>query len=144
MKSSLNRTLLISALVALSAYAFSCVAAETKDAQRIEAEIEDVREQLDAAARQLGELHQELYQAQTMATRMKPMLGVLLGGEADDGGLKVVGVTPGSGAAEAGLKSGDRLLAVNGFRLDASEPHQALKDGMEGTSVGDVIDASGG
>ncbi|MEN1729294.1 MAG: PDZ domain-containing protein [Pseudomonadota bacterium] len=48
-----------------------------------------------------------------------PRLGVLLGDNGDGESNRIIGVTPGSGAAEAGIQNNDRLLQING--QDVSE-----------------------
>ncbi|MGO4780175.1 PDZ domain-containing protein, partial [Lysobacter sp. 2RAB21] len=42
-----------------------------------------------------------------------PQLGVILAPD-DKSGVGIIAVTPGSAAAKVGLRSGDRLIAVNG------------------------------
>ncbi|NZA28152.1 PDZ domain-containing protein [Luteimonas sp. SJ-92] len=46
----------------------------------------------------------------------RPVLGVLLAPDAQ-AGVRIAGVTPGSAADEAGLRSGDRLVSVDGTRI---------------------------
>src|SRR5690606_4760072 len=48
-----------------------------------------------------------------------PVLGIVLA-PADGQGATIAGVTPGSAAEEAGIRSGDRLAAVNGHDLPGS------------------------
>ena len=87
-----------------------------------QAEIEAARQQLDEAARHLAELHRKYAAEQgrdySIGIGDRPMLGVLLGGLAADG-VPIAGVTPGSGAEEAGLIAGDVIIAIDG--LDLSE-----------------------
>lgn len=45
-------------------------------------------------------------------------LGVTLGEQDDMNGVRIESVTPGSPAARAGLRSGDRLMAIDGRRTD--------------------------
>lgn len=46
----------------------------------------------------------------------RPVLGVVLAPD-DTAGVRIAGVTPGSAAQSAGLRSGDRLLAVDGHAV---------------------------
>lgn len=46
----------------------------------------------------------------------RPVLGVLLAPDTQ-AGVRIAGVTPGSGASKAGLKSGDRILSVDGRQV---------------------------
>lgn len=75
----------------------------------------------------------------------KPRLGVMIDSDAGSGpveGVAIGGVTPGSAAAEAGLRPGDVLTAINGESLSADESEKAsrrLLDFMEGVEPGDVL-----
>lgn len=51
---------------------------------------------------------------------MKPVVGVILGEDAQSG-VRIVGVTPDGAAEQAGLRSGDRLLRVDGHAIDGSD-----------------------
>ena len=79
----------------------------------------EARAELARAARKVAELSRD--QAMTATRTMhgaasRPVLGVLL--LADEGrGVRVAGVTPASGAAKAGLKSGDRIVSVDGRQV---------------------------
>jgi membrane-associated protease RseP (regulator of RpoE activity) len=48
--------------------------------------------------------------------KRKPVLGVLLAPDAQ-AGVRIAGVTPNSAAAEAGLKSGDRVISIDGRQV---------------------------
>lgn len=50
----------------------------------------------------------------------RPVIGVLLTPD-EEAGVRISGVTPGSAAASAGLRSGDRLLSVAGSRILGSD-----------------------
>ncbi len=60
----------------------------------------------------------------------RAVLGVRLNG------LELTGVSPGSGAASAGLQAGDRLAAIDGKTLENVE---ALRAGLAGKRPGDVV-----
>lgn len=110
------------------------------DREALEAQLDDARQRLDAAAQELGELHRKMYAKEVGRLRTQPMLGVLIGGRGDAGGLKLIGVTPGSGADEAGLKAGDELTSINNVDLTtAGEPMRALKDALAGVAPGEVV-----
>jgi S1-C subfamily serine protease len=58
------------------------------------------------------------------------------GGEATPQGLEVVEVQPGSGAAQAGVRPGDRLLSIDGVRLyDTEDVARELEPLAPGSSV---------
>ncbi len=50
----------------------------------------------------------------------RPVIGVLLAGD-DKPGVRIVGVTPDSAAAGAGLKGGDRIVRINDKAIDAPD-----------------------
>src|SRR5690606_12938654 len=82
-------------------------------------ELAAARAELDRAAKRYAELAREHgalsrdAQARIVQARNRPVLGVLLAAD-EETGVRIAGVTPGSGAAKAGLKSGDRLVSVDG------------------------------
>ncbi len=69
----------------------------------------------------------------------RAMLGILVGPETK-GGVAVAGVTPGSGAAEAGLKAGDKIVVIGDVDLgDERRPGRALSAYMRKVSPGDAV-----
>jgi membrane-associated protease RseP (regulator of RpoE activity) len=84
-----------------------------------QAQLDAARKDLDRAAKRYAELQvkygEEVRDVQVFERRMhsKPVIGVVLAPDAQ-GGVRVAGVTPESGAAKAGLKAGDRITAVGG------------------------------
>ena len=114
--------------------------------EELEARLEEARKQLDEAARRLAELHERTFetgrqaysQADAFFTK-RAMLGVLLGGGDSADGVALVGVTPGSGAADAGLKSGDKLLVIGDVRLDDDDGYDALSKFMKSVEPGESV-----
>ncbi len=71
-----------------------------------------------------------------------PRLGVLLGDPDDGQGNQVVGVTPGSGAEQAGIRKDDLLISVGGRNVTentASQIREILAEAKPGDSVDVVI-----
>jgi C-terminal processing protease CtpA/Prc len=121
-------------------------------AEAIDVQLREAEEQLAEAAARVAELSRSrLPDMEELGRRMhafnRPVLGVTIGsGEDDDGpaeGVTVRGVTPGSAAAEAGLRAGDVLTAVNDESLSAgtaSEANDKLLEFMSGVEEGDTLD----
>ena len=95
-------------------------------------ELEAARTELDGAAKRYADLARK-YHASDAPMRIeqrivrKPVLGVLLAPD-PAGGVRIAGVTPESGAAKAGLKSGDRITSVDGKALAGADADARLED----------------
>lgn len=97
-------------------------------------ELDAARDDLQRAAKRLAELSSRYgahgpgghafgghgFDMETFAPS-RPVIGVLLAPE-PQGGVRISGVTPGGAAATAGLRSGDRLLRVNGKAIAGDTP----------------------
>ncbi len=119
-------------------------AAEGEDRVKvIEERIKDARQELNESARRLAELHSQLWRLETRGPRsQRPMLGVLVDDSGSADGLSLVGVTPDGGAEQAGLKAGDRIVAVNGVRVDRpgdKKPLHLLSEAMSSVRTGDTV-----
>lgn len=115
--------------------------AEPKD---LEKRIDQARKELDAAARKLGELHSQMWQLETAGPHaQRPMLGIVIDDSgAHQGGIELVGVSPGGGAEAAGLETGDRLVMINGVRLDRggeATPLHLFSQVMSSVKAGDPV-----
>jgi C-terminal processing protease CtpA/Prc len=112
----------------------------------------DAERRMAEAARQIALLTDErLVQMQGIQERFQfigsdqPRLGVTIGGD-DEGavkGVEILGVTPGSAAADAGLRAGDLITSVNGESMGApsiDEATERLLDFMQGVELGDTLD----
>lgn len=112
----------------------------------------EAEERLAEAARRVAELSSErlgsIGNIQQFAFDFsnRPRIGVTIGSDATKqavAGVSVIGVTPGSAAADAGLRAGDVLTAINGESLSAESSEAAnmrLFDFMEGVEEGDKLD----
>ena len=90
-------------------------------------------ERLAEAAREIAEITSGVvpgaveYARGVIASARRPVLGVSIGGGSVEGdgpveGVEVLGVSPGSAAAEAGIRAGDVLTAIDGESLAAEDP----------------------
>jgi C-terminal processing protease CtpA/Prc len=131
--------------------------AATANAEAREAEIarklEEAERRMAEAARTIAELTSErLPKMEEFERRFeiiadgRPRLGVNIGESRDSGpveGVKIVGVTPGSAADDAGLRSGDIITGINGESMSAdtsTEANRKVLDFMSGVEEGDVLD----
>ncbi|MGI9324214.1 MAG: PDZ domain-containing protein [Pseudomonadales bacterium] len=110
------------------------------DAKELEQRLTEARQQLDAAARKLAELNRVKY-SKIGAKGNKAMLGIVIDDYGQEGGLRLHGLTPGGGAAAAGLKVGDRLLQVNGLDLgtEGRSPAGNLSKTMKTVEPGESV-----
>ncbi len=103
-----------------------------------EKEMEAARKALDNAARTLAELHKKKFELGGDAQRA--MLGILLGDGPDIGGVTIVGTTPDSGAANAGLKTGDLIVKIGDLMLsNVDDPMHQLSKYMQRVTAGDEV-----
>ena len=118
--------------LALAGVAAAQSAAPTPAQQK---ELDAARADLDRAAKNFAELTRK-YNAPGAAPMImtyekqmvrKPVLGVLLAPD-PQAGVRIAGVTPASGAAEAGLKSGDRLVSLDGIAIAGADDDARLAD----------------
>ena len=121
---------------------------EREEAQR---QMREAERQLEEAARRIAELSQQNLpqvlevEKTVMALMDKPRLGVTVGGNEGEGpveGVKILGVSPGSAADDAGLRSGDVITAVNNESMtadDGAEANRKLLDFMKGVEEGDKL-----
>lgn len=126
--------------------------AESREAE-IERKLFEAERRMAEAARQIAELTSErLPHLEQIERRIefyangRPRLGVNIGEVKEDGpveGVKVVGVTPGSAADDAGLRTGDIITAINGETMGAessSEAGRLVLDFMAGVEEGDILE----
>ncbi|MEM7098757.1 MAG: PDZ domain-containing protein [Pseudomonadota bacterium] len=105
----------------------------------LETEMKEARQALDEAARRLAELHTSKYGGPEKVKRA--MLGVLLGDGPMRGGVPLVGVTPGGGAEQVGIRAGDKIVRIGGIELsEVSNPHRELSQYMKGVTAGDDVE----
>lgn len=124
---------------------------ETREAE-VSERLREAEANMAAAARQIAELTAErLPQIERFERRFefvddgRPRLGVTIGGDEDGPveGVRIVGVTPGSAASDAGLRAGDIITSVNKESLSAADGEQAnrkLLDFMAAIEEGDTLD----
>lgn len=124
-------------------------AAEARELE-MEERMREAERRMAEAAREIAEITKERLPRmaeieQRFALASKPRLGVTIETTEEPGpveGVTILGVTPGSAAADAGLRSGDVLTTVNDEVLSADncrESNARLLDFMKGVEEGDVL-----
>lgn len=136
-------------LAALLQLAAPCAgAADKSDRDSLEKELAAARAELDESAREVAELSRQLYGEPDELMRFVhggprgSMLGINIGGPARDEGVEIVGVSPGGPAEQAGLKTGDVVVAVDGKTLRRSGERSAsaqLVEHMHSVEPGRVV-----
>lgn len=137
------------ALLALAAPI--AAAAEPADRAALEKQLKAARAKLNDAARDVADLSQQLYGGDRHEELLRfvqgPPRGAMLGiniedAEGRDDGVKVVGVSPGGPAEQAGLKTGDIVVAMNGQSLrtaDGRDPGARLVELMRSVDPGQTV-----
>lgn len=98
-------------------------------------ELDAARAELDKAAQHFAELHRKYGGADApfrIEKRMlrKPVIGVLLSPD-EAAGVRIAGVTPDSAAAAGGLKSGDRIVGIDGKILKSADGVARVEEARE-------------
>jgi hypothetical protein len=109
----------------------------------LDAALQAARERLDAAARDLAELHREIGPRPQFDVHRLPIpmrLGMFLGRPRADG-IEIMGVTPQGPAAASGLESGDLLTSINGYALGGTgmEIGRGLDGATRDLAPGDYV-----
>ena len=148
------------ALLAALALSFAAVPAlaasedeqARKDLERSRQEVEKARAELQKAtrdlARSMAKVERDNPRAQYfeyMTDPKRAVLGVLIPDDVEDGesrGVRLLAVTPGSGAEKGGLKAGDLVTALNGSPMAAEGKHTPqlrMRDFMRKLKAGDEV-----
>jgi len=121
-----------------------------KRSAEIEARMREAERALEIAVQEVAELSmRQLPRTATIERIVRasggPVLGVTISGEDNDEpveGVEVSGVSPGGAAADAGLRAGDVITAINGESFTSGNSHVAtgkLLDFMSGVESGDEL-----
>lgn len=149
----MNKLAVVSWLVLLGAGALALAQDETPSTEpdslaEARAELAKAREAVEAAAREVARLSAEhvgtlgdgTFMRRMAAFRRPLLLGLNI--ENRDGGVGVVGVTPNGPAAQAGIATGDVLVAIDGEALDTSggrRPVAVLLEQLADVEPGAVV-----
>jgi S1-C subfamily serine protease len=102
-------------------------AIEREEMERIQEELSRAHRELREATREIARAHREVARGATAPQLVREInlgeravIGVVLGDETPEG-VKVVGVSPGGPAEQAGLQAGDVLVSIRGEDLAATD-----------------------
>lgn len=139
-------------LASAPARAASDDAQARKDLEQARQEVEKARTELQRAtrdlARSMAKVERDNPRAQYfeyMTDPKRAVLGVLIVDDMDKGedrGVRLLAVTPGSGADKAGLKAGDLVTALNGSpvaRDGKQSPQLRMRDALKTLKAGDEV-----
>lgn len=143
------RKLLPALLLAVAGAAIAAPAAP-QDRAQLERQLDEARERLDDAARDVAELSQKLHGDDVRAPMPPPggpprgaMLGINIGGDQTRAeGVEVKGVSPGGPAETAGLRTGDVIVAIDGKTLRTTAdraPGRQLVEYLRSVQPGQVV-----
>jgi len=96
------------------------------------AKLEDARARLDKAAREVAELSNQLGASARHDVRFitggppRAVLGIQVDPNSDEKGVRVLGVSPGGPAAEAGLRDSDVIIALDGKAMTGPNSDRTL------------------
>jgi type II secretory pathway component PulC len=102
------------------------------DEAKTRARLEEARARLDKAAREVAELSNQLGANVRHDIRFmdggprKAVLGIQVDPQSDSKGVRVLNVSPGGPAAEAGLRDTDVIIALDGVAMTGGDPDHTL------------------
>ena len=131
-------------------------AQDQAELERSERELEmtmrEAERQMNQAAQRIAELSAEElarageFENSWVMQKSRPVIGITIGSDNDKGpveGVRIMGISPGGAAGEAGLRADDIITAVNNESLSSSSDSEAigkLLEFMKGVEDGDVLD----
>jgi len=112
-------------------------AAQQAEMAKMHDELNLARRQLRETSREIARVNREVARARAIGetssvvftTSERPVIGVILG-DADDVGVRVLGVSPDGPAERAGIKQGDAIVALGGRVLAAVDESGNTKTGL--------------
>ena len=112
-------------------------AAQQAEMAKMHDELNIARRQLRETSREIARVNREVARARAIGetssvvftTSERPVIGIILG-DADDVGVRVLGVSPDGPAERAGIKQGDAIVALGGRVLAAVDESGNTKNGL--------------
>lgn len=112
-------------------------AARDAEMAKMNEELNHARRQLNETSREISRVNREVARARSRSGTSnyvfqiddRPVIGVILG-DADDVGIKVLGVSPDGPSERAGIKQGDVIIAIGGRVLAAVDETGDVRHGL--------------
>lgn len=112
-------------------------AARQAEMEKMHEELSHVRSQLRETSREIARVNREVARARVdtaltsfvFSTSDRPVIGVILG-DANDVGIRVLGVSPDGPSEQAGVKQGDVIVALGGRVLAAVDESGNPRKGL--------------
>jgi membrane-associated protease RseP (regulator of RpoE activity) len=106
-------------------------------------EMAEAQREMERSTARYAELAQKLAQedienALRRPVFTRPAIGIVMAADSDGTGVRLAGITPDSPAAKGGLRTGDRLVRINGESLDAPDSQDRIDQVRE--LLGDIDD----
>ncbi len=119
------------------------IAEAREELSRAHRELREISREVARAHRELAGASREVHEVRRINLGDRPVIGVLLGEETDQG-LSIIGVTPDGPAERAGMQQGDVLTAIGGSVLTECEegPRSALLKAMSATEEGEPLEVT--
>ena len=117
------------------------------DQDALQARLDDAQRRLEVAAQQLAALSAQMsgpmmYRMQHFEMLAGPphaLIGLQLESSKGERGARVREVSPGGPAEEAGVRTGDLIVAVNGADIKGSDPALRVIEQLHGVRPGDKV-----
>ena len=111
----------------------------------LRAQMNAARRRLEIAAQQLAALSAQMYgpmmqRVEALAGPPHALLGVQLDDSTGGTGARVRDVSPGGAAEQAGVRRGDRIVAVDGTSVQGRQPALRVVELLHGVKPGDKVD----
>jgi predicted metalloprotease with PDZ domain len=115
-----------------------------KTEAQVEAQLKAARERLEQAAKEVAELSSQLSEPvmdrlMLFAHERPAIIGVQLDPDSGKEGARIVEVSPGGPAAEAGVRSGDVIVAVNGTNISGDKSAREVTKRMRDVEPQDKV-----
>ena len=116
------------------------------DESMVETRLEAARKRLEEAAHEVAELSTQQIRGSLGDSMMlfprdhsRAIIGIQLDPSSGKEGARVVEVSPGGPAAEAGIRSGDTIVNVNGTAVSGDDPARQVIDALGGVKPNTTV-----